>query len=129
MKIKYLLKSLFFLLCMFSNAQNAKDSLLTLLKNHPKEDIGRCYILRELRKNEVRNFSPDGEIYDREAFKIATKNIPTVKNNPQLLKEYKSFQSDYLYAQGINYSQEYDLAKAEKYYKKALEIDLSLIHI
>lgn len=113
------------LVCQFLFAQNAKDSLLTLLKKHPEKDIGRCYILRELRKDAIRNFKP-ADIYDKEAYTIALKNIPLVKNNYKLLNEYKSFVSDYLYSLGIDYSIKNDLIKAEKFINQALKIDLYL---
>lgn len=125
MKTKHILIFLSCFFCLFSKAQTPKDSLLTLLKNHPQKDIERCYILRELRKDEIRNFKL-GDTYDQEAYAIAIKKIPTVKNNPKLLKEYKSFLSDYFFSQGVNYSEKYDLKNAEKYFSKALEIDLEI---
>jgi two-component system, LytTR family, sensor kinase len=120
-------KTIFFLIICYLQttpiyAQDAKDSLLILLKKHPQEDIQRCYILSELRRNEVRNFR-EGDIYDTEAYEIAIKKIPTIKNNPKLLKEYKSFLADYYYGEGIDYSRTNDFEKAESFILKSLKIE------
>lgn len=106
-----------------SLAQNTKDSLLILLKKYPQQDIQRCYILRELRKNEVRNFEDGGNAYDKEAYEIALKKIPTVKNNPTLLNEYKSFLSDYYYDRALAYQNENDLKNAELIIIKSVRIE------
>ncbi|PWK26423.1 tetratricopeptide repeat protein [Arcicella aurantiaca] len=121
MKKIYLLLILSFL-SINNFAQTAKDSLLTLLKKHPQQDVQRCYILRELRRNEVRNFE-GGIEYDKEACRIALKNIPTIKNNPKLINEYKSFISDYYYNQGIVYQDDNDLKNAELFMLKSLRIE------
>lgn len=125
MKKLYFLSCVLLLICQFVFAQNAKDSLLILLKKHPQKDIGRCYILRELRKDAIRNFKP-ADIYDKEAYTIAKKNIPSVKNNYKLVNEYKTFEADYLYSLGIDYSVNNDLINAEKFINQALKIDLYL---
>lgn len=113
---------IFLLISLSSFGQDTKDSLLALLQKHPQEDIQRCYILSELRRNEVRNFR-EGDIYDKEAYEIAVKKIPTIKNNPKLLKEYKSFLADYYYGEGIDYSRTNDFEKAESFILKSLKIE------
>lgn len=104
--------------------QDTKDSLLAALNKHPQKDIKRCYILRELRKNAIRNFHEgDGEEFDREAYEIALEKIPNVKNNPKLLNEYKSFLSDYYYAKSISLNEAGDLQNSEIFIKKSIQIE------
>ncbi|MCU0326312.1 MAG: histidine kinase [Spirosomaceae bacterium] len=124
MKTKFLFLLLILFQTLIISAQDTKDSLLTVLKKNPQRDIKRCYILRELRKNAVRNFyEGDGEEFDKEAYEIALEKIPTVKNNPQLLNEYKSFLSDYYYTKGISFNEAGDLQNAETFIKKSIQIE------
>jgi two-component system, LytTR family, sensor kinase len=122
MRTKLLLLSLLFFKYTFVHAQDKQDSLLTLLKNHPQRDIQRCYILSELRRNEIRNFR-EGDKYDKEAYEIAVSQIPKIKNDPKLLKEYKALLADYYYSEGVDYSRENNLENAELFFEKSLKIE------
>lgn len=122
MRYKFLL--LFILYIRFISAQNAADSLLSLLKQHPARDTVRCNLLMGLIDNEEE--IDTWIVYNKEIESICTDNLSLKDPDKKLRAYYKSAYGFSLYNNAYYYATYNELRKSLTYAEKALAVHKEL---